>query len=256
MRVILSLFALFALAVCQTNFDARTKWPGCANFILNQQQCGSCWDFCSVESFADRMCITGEAPSGTIISPEPILDCSIDGCGGGNPSVAWNWMIKNGDSTCTRQCFSGCSPYDSGAGSSPSCHKGTCDSGSAWPVTYFAGSFKSLPKGALSTFQTELSTYGPLQACFTVYNNFYTYFDNHPTGIYSSASGGVVGGHCVKMIGWGVESGTNYWYAASLFGGIHFLFTLSIQVVCQFLGRYLGRQWVLQDGARYRFVRH
>lgn len=121
-------------------------------------------------------------------------------------------MIKNGDTTCTKQCFSGCQPYDSGSGTSPKCHKGTCDSGSNWPVTYFAGSFKSLAKGAISTFQTELSTYGPLQACFTVYNNFYTFFDSHPTGIYTSASGGVVGGHCVKMIGWGVQSGTNYWF--------------------------------------------
>jgi len=216
------MFALTALLACvavvsavPTNFDARTQWPGCANFILNQEQCGSCWDFCSVESFADRMCITGEVASGTIISPEPILDCSLEGCGGGNPSVAWKWMLNNGDTSCTKQCFSGCQPYDSGAGTSPKCHKGTCDSGSNWPVTYFAGSFQSLAKGDITKFQTELETYGPLQACYTVYNNFYTYFDSHPTGIYTSASGSVVGGHCVKMIGWGVSGGTNYWLFAN-----------------------------------------
>jgi len=202
-------------AAVPTNFDARTQWPGCANFILNQEQCGSCWDFCSVESFADRMRITGEVASGTIISPEPILDCSLEGCSGGNPSVAWKWMINNGDTTCTKQCFSGCQPYDSGAGTSPKCHKGTCDSGANWPATYFGGSFKSLPKGAISTFQSELQAYGPLQACYTVYNNFYTFFDSHPQGIYTSASGGVVGGHCVKLIGWGVSSGTNYWLFAN-----------------------------------------
>jgi cathepsin B len=215
-------FSLLALVVLQvswavalpTNFDARTQWTGCAFFILNQQQCGSCWDFCSVESFADRLCITGEAPSGTIISPEPILECSRQGCDGGYPSTAWNWMINNGDTTCTNQCRGGCAPYDSGSGTSPSCHKGTCDSGSAWSKTYYAGSYQSLT-GGISQYQTELYNHGPLQACFTVYNNFYTFFDAHPTGIYQSASGGVVGGHCVKLIGWGVSNGINYWTFAN-----------------------------------------
>jgi len=210
--------ALLVLAVgwasaLPTNFDARTQWSKCAFFILNQDQCGSCWDFCSVESFADRLCITGEAPSGTIISPEPILDCSRQGCNGGYPSTAWNWMINNGDTTCTNKCQGGCAPYDSGAGTSPSCHKGTCDSGSSWPKTYYGGSFQSLSGN--SQYQTELYNNGPLQACFTVYNNFYTFFDRQPTGIYTSASGSIVGGHCVKMVGWGVQNGVSYWTFAN-----------------------------------------
>jgi cathepsin B len=206
----------FALAALPTNFDVRTKWTNCAFFILNQQQCGSCWDFCSVESFADRLCINAEAPSGTIMSPQPILDCSFEGCGGGFPSVAWNWLIKNGDTTCTKQCFAGCAPYDSGNGdSSLACHKGTCDSGSTWPSTYYGGSFKALSNGDITTFQTELSTNGPLQACFTVYDNFYSFFDANPKGIYTAASGSVVGGHCVKLVGWGVSNGVNYWTLAN-----------------------------------------
>jgi cathepsin B len=208
-------FLGLTLASLPTNFDARSKWSKCSFFILNQESCGSCWDFCSVESFADRLCITGGAASGTIISPEPILECSRQGCDGGYPSTAWNWMINNGDTTCTNQCKSGCAPYDSGSGTSPSCHKGTCDSGSSWPKTYYAGSFTSLPSGNLNTFQTELYNNGPLQACFDVYNNFYTFFDANPTGIYTRASGSLVGGHCVKLIGWGVESSTNYWLFAN-----------------------------------------
>jgi len=168
-----------------------------------------------VESFADRLCIMGEAPSGTILSPEPILDCSIEGCGGGYPKTAWNWMMNNGDTTCTGQCFSGCCPYDSGAGTSPACHKGTCDSGASWPITYTAGSFSALTANDLTQFQNELYANGPLQACFTVYNNFYTFFDAYPNGIYSTYSGGVVGGHCVKMIGWGTSGGTPYWTFAN-----------------------------------------
>lgn len=155
------------------------------------------------------MCITGEAASGTIISPEPILECSRQGCNGGYPSTAWNYMINKGDTTCTKQCFSGCAPYDSGSGSSPACHAGTCDSGSSYPITYYAGSFQSL--SGISTYQSHLQSNGPLQACFTVYNNFYTFFSAHPNGIYTSAANGVVGGHCVKMIGWGTDGSTDYW---------------------------------------------
>jgi hypothetical protein len=123
-------------------------------------------------------------------------------------------MINNGDTTCTNQCKGGCAPYDSGAGTSPTCHKGTCDSGASWSKTYKAGSFQSLT-GGVTQYQTELYNHGPLQACFTVYNNFYTFFDTHPTGIYTSASGSVVGGHCVKLIGWGVSNGVNYWTFAN-----------------------------------------
>jgi len=204
-----------AIAAIPTSFDARTKWTNCAFFILNQGSCGSCWDFCSVESFADRLCIMNEAPSGTIISPQPILDCSRDGCDGGNPSVAWNWIIANGDTTCTNECSKGCCPYDSGDASSHKCHSGTCDSGSKWPTTYKAASFKSLPRNAITTFQTELENNGPLQACFTVYNNFYTFFSLHPAGIYTETSGAVVGGHCVKMVGWGTSGGQDYWTFAN-----------------------------------------
>jgi cathepsin B len=201
-----------------TNFDARTEWSQCQFNILNQESCGSCWDFCSVESFSDRMCITGEAPSGTIISPEPILECSRQGCDGGYPSTAWNYLISSGSTTCSKQCFSGCAPYDSGKGSSPKCHYETCDSGSAWPITYNGGAYMSLStvrNHNLTYYQNELYNNGPLQACFTVYNNFYTFFDLHPKGIYTSASGGAVGGHCVKLIGWGVTSGQSYWLFAN-----------------------------------------
>jgi hypothetical protein len=67
----------------------------------------------------------------------------------------------------------------------------------------------------LTLYQTELYNNGPLQACFTVYNNFYTFFDVHPTGIYTSSSGSVAGGHCVKLIGWGTTNGQDYWLFAN-----------------------------------------
>ena len=34
-------------------------------------------------------------------------------------------------------------------------------------------------------------------------------------GVYQHVTGGVLGGHAVKMLGWGVEDGTPYWIVAN-----------------------------------------
>jgi len=35
------------------------------------------------------------------------------------------------------------------------------------------------------------------------------------TGVYQHVTGGELGGHAVKMLGWGVENGTPYWLVAN-----------------------------------------
>ncbi len=90
-------------------------------------------------------------------------------------------------------------------------------------LTFCSGAFNGLAKRNVTLFQTELSNNGPLQACFTVYENFYSFFDAYPTGVYSSSSGNVVGGHCVKLIGWGEDSTAGpYWLLANRCFGIRF----------------------------------
>lgn len=53
--------------------------------------------------------------------------------------------------------------------------------------------------------------HGPVEAAFTVYADFLSY----KSGVYQHRSGGVLGGHAVKMMGWGVENGTPYWLMAN-----------------------------------------
>lgn len=43
-------------------------------------------------------------------------------------------------------------------------------------------------------------TNGPVQAMFTVYSDFLTY----KSGVYHHVSGQELGGHSVKIVGWGV----------------------------------------------------
>eukprot|EP00121_Abeoforma_whisleri_P001549 Awhi_evm2s1381 len=55
--------------------------------------------------------------------------------------------------------------------------------------------------------QREIMENGPITVAYTVYADFPTY----KSGVYQHVTGGMMGGHAVKMIGWGVEKGTPYW---------------------------------------------
>ncbi len=63
----------------------------------------------------------------------------------------------------------------------------------------------------VAAIQTEIMTNGPVEAAFTVYQDFLTY----TSGVYKHVSGSELGGHAVRILGWGVDSGTNYWIVAN-----------------------------------------
>jgi len=54
-------------------------------------------------------------------------------------------------------------------------------------------------------------TNGPVEAALTVYADFV----NYKSGVYQHVSGKALGGHAIKMLGWGVEDGTPYWLIAN-----------------------------------------
>merc|ERR1711988_268186 len=56
-----------------------------------------------------------------------------------------------------------------------------------------------------------IMTGGPVETAFDVYSDF----ENYAGGIYHHVSGGSVGGHAVKLVGWGVENSEKYWKVAN-----------------------------------------
>lgn len=182
------------------SFDARVKWPNCVNYIRDQEQCGSCWAFASSEVLSDRYCIKGNK---VLLSPQYMVSCDINNhsCQGGYASVAWSFLMNTG--TPTDQCVS----YKSGQGDAGTCPS-TCDDGS--PLTFYkAGLAKSFT--SIRAIQLELMTNGPIHVSFIVYEDFLSY----QSGIYQHIYGGVLGGHGVKLVGWGRENGLNYWICAN-----------------------------------------
>jgi len=216
------------------SFNSADNWPGCQSLkeIRDQSTCGSCWAFGAAEAMSDRICIASKQKLQTRVSSEDLLTCCGscgNGCNGGYPSAAWNYWKRSGlvtgneygDKTlCMPYSFPRCDHHTTGSygpcGSikpTPKC-KTTCipeyTTNKYADDKWYADSVYSVPS-AVSKIQTEIMTNGPIEVAFTVYNDFLTY----KTGVYHHTSGGALGGHAVKMVGWGVENGTPYWLIAN-----------------------------------------
>ena len=50
-------------------------------------------------------------------------------------------------------------------------------------------------------------THGPVTGAFTVYEDFLAY----KSGVYQHKTGRALGGHAIKIIGWGTEDDLDYW---------------------------------------------
>lgn len=189
------------------NFDARYQWPTCIHPIRNQQSCGSCWAFSASEAFSDRVCIATNGAINVVLSPEDLVSCDTSnfGCSGGYLDEAWNFIASTG--IVSDDCF----PYSAGSGIAPACTN-TCSNGQKW-LAYKATNIRSL---TISAAKQTISTQGPIQTAFAVYNDFFSYSN----GIYVQKSTQLAGYHAVKVAGWGHDeaSGLDYWLAANSWG--------------------------------------
>lgn len=192
--------ALLDSLVIPASFDSRTQWPGCVHPILDQGQCGSCWAFGATEALSDRLCIGSKGSINVVLSPQYLVSCDYlnFGCNGGNPDLAWAFMKERGIPVYT------CDPYTATNGVCPK----TCADGSA-PQFYKAANVHTYSGPA--SIQAAILAGGPVETGFSVYQDFMSYSG----GIYKHTTGQLLGGHAVKIIGWGNQSGTNYWICAN-----------------------------------------
>jgi len=221
------------------SFDARTAWPKCADVIGNirdQSSCGSCWAMGAVGAMSDRICIKSDGQQKPSISGDDLMSCCWEcgyGCNGGYPLMAWEYWVSHG--ICTGGPYGsakGCKPYPLpmcehhiNATHHPPCPKQEYDTPPCTktcnnthydtPYATDKGSHKGSKAygvhDSVEAIQKEIMTYGPVEAAFSVYKDFLTY----KSGVYKHESGGMLGGHAVRMLGWGVDNGTPYWLIAN-----------------------------------------
>ena len=210
------------------SFDPRVEYPNCESIkeIRDQANCGSCWAFGAVEAMSDRICIKSGQTDQTRVSAENLLACCSScgfGCDGGYPQYAWRYWKNTG--ICTGGLYQDtkyCQPYflppcdhhvDGSHGAcpetveTPDC-KRNCDDGNKETYsTQMTFGESAYSVSGESNIMQELYENGPVEASFTVYEDFVTY----KSGVYQHITGSALGGHAIKMIGWGVEDGVKYW---------------------------------------------
>jgi cathepsin B len=221
------------------SFDARVGFPQCAKVIGNirdQSNCGSCWAFSGVEAFNDRLCIVhGED---RLMSPEDTVSCCTGrvcsfsaGCNGGQQGGAWNWFMEEGVSSGGDWADNGegtsCKPYsmqscahhveptgdmvaceDVETYTTPKCTS-TCSEESY--VKDYA-SDKHFAKSVYSiegedNIRREIFEHGSISVAMSVFEDF----ESYSSGVYQHVTGQYLGGHAIKMIGWGMDDGVKFW---------------------------------------------
>ncbi|KAL0485820.1 cysteine proteinase [Acrasis kona] len=212
--------AAVALAELPTSFDARQKWPQCQTPILDQDLCGSCWAFSATTALSSRFCIEtdGKIKPEQVLSPQYLVSCEGDqgGCGGGDTLLAYKYMQSNGIDLLS------CTPYSSGlTGRDGQCPT-TCQNGSSIQFYHGVEAYSLLKPTIEDTVQAmkaELVSHGPLSVSFVVYNDFSPFFKANPKGIYQAKPGTfALGGHAVRLVGYGEENGKKYWLIANSWG--------------------------------------
>jgi len=189
-------------------FDGRTHWGKCVGPILNQARCGSCWAFGASESLSDRWCIQGGKPSHDDLSAQDLVSCDRGNmaCQGGWLDVAFNYLENSG--IVSEACW----PYSSSQGAVEACRT-TCSGAGTWKKHHCNAGSTTVAIGAAAMKQ-DLYQNGPTEVAFQVFQDFMQY----KSGVYRHTSGGFLGGHAVKLIGWGHEDGLDYWLLSNSWG--------------------------------------
>ncbi|CDJ31950.1 cysteine proteinase, putative [Eimeria mitis] len=227
-----------------TDFDAREAFPDCKDVIghvRDQGDCGSCWAFASTEALNDRFCIKTGGKHMEILSPQhttsccDLLHCLSFGCSGGQPRMAWRWFANDGVVTggdydelhkgksCWPYEVPFCQhhsngPYPQCEGplpKAPKCRKDCEEAEYSTKVhpfkedLHFASSSYSVE--GRDQIKKEIKENGTLTGAFLVFEDFLMY----KKGVYHHVTGSPMGGHAIKVIGYGNENGRDYWLAVN-----------------------------------------
>ena len=136
------------------------------------------------------------------------LDGIVTGGNYGDLTMCWSYQ----KAPCAHHSNSSDYPDCPEENRTPSCAKACTDDTSLdWDTD------KTAHKGSGHQFKSvddmlqDLYTSGPLTAQFMVYEDFLAY----ESGVYTHSTGSLLGGHAIKIIGFGEEDGTPYWTVAN-----------------------------------------
>jgi len=181
-----------------SNYSWVTK--GATTPIYNQGQCGSCWAFSTTESIESMNFLAGKTL--TSLSMQQIVDCDTndDGCNGGNPPTAYEYVIKAGGLETYADY-----PYTAKDGTCKFSKSKIAQSISSWKYVTRTRNEKEM--------QDFTYTTGPPSVCVDA-----STWDSYRGGVYTRADCGTQLDHCVQIVGWTVVKSQNVWLVRNSWG--------------------------------------
>jgi len=184
-----------------TSVDWRLK--NAVTPVKDQGQCGSCWAFSTTGSLEGAFAIkTGTLTS---LSEQELVDCSDsygnEGCNGGLMDEAFEYVIANG--LCTEASY----PYTAADGTCKSKCTSAIDKGDL-------SSYKDLPQDE-SQFMTAVAQQPVSIAIEADSMGFQFYL----SGVFDNSGCGTNLDHGVLIVGYGTDSGKDYWIVKNSWGG-------------------------------------
>ncbi|XP_030755407.1 cathepsin B-like [Sitophilus oryzae] len=219
--------------VIPEHFDARLAWPNCKSIkqISDQSHCGSCWASSAAATMSDRICIKSNQNLQVFVSAEDLTACCWqcgNGCLGGEIPRAWVYWQKfgivtgglyNSSQGCKDYTLPPCEHHVNML-SRPHCENLTLDTPKCvrkcqdaslkyeHSLTFGQDVYQFLKEEEI---QMEIMENGPVEGAIDIFDDFFSY----KNGVYIRTSDHLIGGHAVKILGWGVENGVPYWLCAN-----------------------------------------
>lgn len=231
------------LAAAPASVDWRTdpRAADCPSVkeVRDQANCGSCWAFGSVEAMSDRICIASNGTKKKHLSAQDVTSCDHlgdMGCSGGVPSTVYSYyalggIVDGGNYGDTSGCYAyelaPCAHHVNSTKyppcpaevKAPSCAKKCDDATKDWKTSKVRGEkgysvCKSSDLGGTCAVKmaADIAANGPITAMFFVHQDFLAY----KSGVYSAKLlSPMLGGHAIKIMGYGTEDGKDYWLVAN-----------------------------------------
>ncbi|XP_071742636.1 low-temperature-induced cysteine proteinase-like [Rutidosis leptorrhynchoides] len=188
--------------VLPDSVDWRTK--GAVAPVKDQGSCGSCWAFSTIGSVEGvNQIVTGELIT---LSEQELVDCDTsynEGCNGGDMDYAFQFIVKNGGIDSDADY-----PYISGNGKD-----GKCDNARKNAKVVSIDSYEDVPVNNEAALQNAAANQ-PITVAIEASSRDFQFYTS---GVFSGSCGTNLD-HGVVVVGYGTESGKDYWIVRNSWG--------------------------------------